>query len=350
MPRIEFPAPVKRALAERAGFRCSFPTCNCQTVGPSEETPEGVNRTGTACHIYAASDGTRARRVPHGMLAEDRASIANGIWMCDRHADLIDGDEVRYPPEMLVAWRKLAELKAKLRQETGREIEFGSLVPSGATLVQQEITFLGIGAENETIGNALRHSCVYDLWGQRNGDAARDLLIELIRNAFTHGGAKTANLRIEPSRIVLRDDGVEFPVDQLLEHPERRGGGAAMREFVSEDNSHAIVSSRWEEGFNETVIALVASASELAEVTPCTLTMTIGRMATQVIDIDEFATCNMIYIIPPRYIAFSDIMVVVERVAEARARKRITLVLQDVSDGVARRLAAMLTDVRILRL
>lgn len=349
MSRIEFSAPVKRALAERAGFRCSFPECNAPTIGPSEEAPTAVNRSGTACHIYAASDGRGARRVPQGMEDEDRGSIDNGIWMCARHGDLIDGDEERYPAEMLIAWRALAESKAKLRQETGREIAFHSLTSAGVRLVRQEIRFYGLGAENQMIGDALLYSCAYDLWGRQNTQAVRDLLIELIRNAFSHGGATIATLSIEPTRVVLTDDGNAFAVDALLGHPVGRGGSAAIHELLVVPNSQAVITSRRDNNHNDTIVAFVTSATQIVEVTPCALTMTVGAMSAQAINIEELSSCESVYIIPPPYIAFSDIVVVIRRVAEARARKRITLVLEDVSDGVARMIAEDLPGIRILR-
>ncbi len=111
-PRAEFTQPVKRALAERAGFKCSFPGCTNTTIGPSDEGKDKSNKTGMACHIVAASGGPAARRVVSTMTAAQLSDIDNGIWMCYRHGKQIDADEVRFTTPVLKTWRELAELRA----------------------------------------------------------------------------------------------------------------------------------------------------------------------------------------------------------------------------------------------
>ena len=58
--RDEFPLNVKKALADRAGNRCSFPGCGAPTMGPSDEAPNASSNVGMACHIVAAASGPGA--------------------------------------------------------------------------------------------------------------------------------------------------------------------------------------------------------------------------------------------------------------------------------------------------
>lgn len=60
--RDEFLMTTKRALCDRAGNKCSFPTCSAPTSGPSDESDSSVDSTGMACHIFAAAEGKGAKR------------------------------------------------------------------------------------------------------------------------------------------------------------------------------------------------------------------------------------------------------------------------------------------------
>lgn len=99
--RDDFDAATKLALAERVGHLCSRPECGQVTVGPSDESPNARSRIGVAAHIAAASSGRGARRHEPTMSSEDRCSIANGIWLCQNCAKLIDTDEIRFPAVLL---------------------------------------------------------------------------------------------------------------------------------------------------------------------------------------------------------------------------------------------------------
>lgn len=41
MARDDFDKPTREALAQRAGYLCSFPECGSLTIGPSDEDYEG---------------------------------------------------------------------------------------------------------------------------------------------------------------------------------------------------------------------------------------------------------------------------------------------------------------------
>jgi hypothetical protein len=99
--RDDFPQSIRRAVAARAGWLCSFTGCQKPTVGPSEESSTAVTKIGKAAHICGASSGPGSRRHDRSMTPAERKSIDNAIWLCADHADLIDQDEVTYTVEVL---------------------------------------------------------------------------------------------------------------------------------------------------------------------------------------------------------------------------------------------------------
>src|SRR5690348_7771989 len=112
MRRDDFPAPVKRLLAERVGYICSNPTCRAQTSGPQLEQSKS-DRVGDAAHITAAS--AKGPRFDPSMTREQRRSHGNGIWLCVVCARLVDQDKSRYSVEELRRWKADAEAEAKER-------------------------------------------------------------------------------------------------------------------------------------------------------------------------------------------------------------------------------------------
>jgi hypothetical protein len=53
------------------------------------------------------------------MSPETRASIDNGLWLCQNCAKLVDNDPLAYSVEILRAWRALAEAISKSEIERG---------------------------------------------------------------------------------------------------------------------------------------------------------------------------------------------------------------------------------------
>jgi len=139
MPRENFNLETKTKLAERAGFKCSI--CNNLTVGPSDEKTSGVNRTGVAAHIAAASPG--GRRYNDLPPSYSRIGIENGIWLCATHADLIDGDEVKY------TFRKLEEIKSNHEIRIG--LEHQGIRPENGIITKVEIANFGLIREGITM-------------------------------------------------------------------------------------------------------------------------------------------------------------------------------------------------------
>jgi hypothetical protein len=114
--RDDFTEEVKRDLGLRVGLRCSNPSCQQPTSGPSESS-KGVTNVGVATHITAASQG--GPRYDASLNAEERASLENGVWLCQKCGKAVDDDPVIYTCEMLRDWKSQAEVCARQAIEGG---------------------------------------------------------------------------------------------------------------------------------------------------------------------------------------------------------------------------------------
>ncbi len=104
--RDDFPKRTIDTLAKRVGQRCSNPDCHRPTSGPHTEPSKSVV-VGVAAHITAASAG--GPRYDAGLTPEQRRSIANGIWLCQTCAKLVDSDHPRFSTGLLRSWKHQAE-------------------------------------------------------------------------------------------------------------------------------------------------------------------------------------------------------------------------------------------------
>lgn len=105
--KTEFPSKVKKIISHRAGFKCSFPSCNKTLVGPGKYNNEIVNIS-EFCHIFsAAKNGPRG----DGGLSKDQLEQPeNGILLCRNHHKLIDSNNGNlYPPEVLIRYKNRHE-------------------------------------------------------------------------------------------------------------------------------------------------------------------------------------------------------------------------------------------------
>jgi hypothetical protein len=112
MARDDFTQQIKDVLAQRVNCRCSNPLCRAPTSGPRVDTKKSLS-VGVAAHISAASAG--GPRFQSEITSEDRRSIANGIWLCQTCARLVDSDEERFTTSILRDWRQKAETYAEER-------------------------------------------------------------------------------------------------------------------------------------------------------------------------------------------------------------------------------------------
>jgi hypothetical protein len=76
------------------------------TSGPQQNPNKSIN-VGVAAHITAASLG--GPRYNSALTSQERESIENGIWLCQKCAKLVDNDEKRYSVEILFDWKRQAE-------------------------------------------------------------------------------------------------------------------------------------------------------------------------------------------------------------------------------------------------
>jgi hypothetical protein len=78
-------------------------------VGPAKQ-PDKFENTGRASHIFAA-----AKRGPRGrgnLSSDELRSVANGIWLCAKHADQVDKNKGKdYPPPVLLGWKAAHEFR-----------------------------------------------------------------------------------------------------------------------------------------------------------------------------------------------------------------------------------------------
>lgn len=113
--RDDFSPDTKRRLAHRAGYVCSFPGCPIHTAGPSDDALDAINNVGVAAHITAAAPG--GPRFDAAMTPEQRSAFSNGIWLCETHAKLIDGDVTKWSVTVLQGMKADAEKAASARLE-----------------------------------------------------------------------------------------------------------------------------------------------------------------------------------------------------------------------------------------
>ncbi|MDK9585007.1 hypothetical protein [Lelliottia wanjuensis] len=111
--RDDFTPAIKRDLADRVGWICSYPQCGQSTIGPASESEAEKINNGIAAHICAAAPG--GPRYDSSMSPAERKSISNGIWMCRNHGNLIDADDSNFSVEELKQWKKDAESAAYAR-------------------------------------------------------------------------------------------------------------------------------------------------------------------------------------------------------------------------------------------
>ena len=108
--RDDFKRADVNELARQSGYQCSNPSCQRSTVGPDGDG--GSASIGVAAHICAAAAG--GPRFSVDMTPEERASIENGIWLCQTCSRLVDSDVPSHSVETLHEWKELSKIQAYL--------------------------------------------------------------------------------------------------------------------------------------------------------------------------------------------------------------------------------------------
>lgn len=105
----KFDGKVRKIVAMRAGYRCSFPDCGRLTIGPGTGANDYSN-TGSASHIYGASE--QGPRGAGGHSHAERSSIENAIWLCAQHSRVVDANEGEgFPPALLRSFKEEHEAR-----------------------------------------------------------------------------------------------------------------------------------------------------------------------------------------------------------------------------------------------
>lgn len=290
------------------------------------------------------------------MTPDQRRDISNGIWMCYTHGKLIDNDEVRFTVAMLKGWRHFAELRAQLEQDLGRPVEFRPGELSHRGLINHEVEIDNSGPENKIIGDALNDSCVSLIWGTDLVDVVRDALVEIARNARTHGRASRSILRIEPRAILLRDNGAPFNPWRLLE-PGCGGGTQAVRQLVKSYGDQFILESRRYDDWNEYILALACDIEDLSAITPCVAVVDYDEEMDLRVELNVIEDCDTVYVLVSEYLVYSDLDDLIDGVelmrSEAQARdgreRSIVFVVKNTSEHVCLALQSRIRRSRIVR-
>jgi hypothetical protein len=138
--RDDFSEQIKRALALRVGYRCSRPECGALTAGPQDDIAKAVN-VGVAAHITAAS--RKGPRFEPMLTPEERMAAANGIWLCQNCAKLVDSDVARFTIDLLQRWK--IEREAEARRQIGLAAEGQSKRELIVELSVGELVGTGVG-------------------------------------------------------------------------------------------------------------------------------------------------------------------------------------------------------------
>lgn len=104
--RDEFSQNSKNTLFKRVGGCCSNPRCRKPTSGPHSDFSKSIN-IGVAAHITAAE--IHGPRYDSSLTQDERKSAANGIWLCQDCAKLIDSDVIKYAVHVITEWKKTSE-------------------------------------------------------------------------------------------------------------------------------------------------------------------------------------------------------------------------------------------------
>ncbi|EPZ8231889.1 hypothetical protein ACXWHK_004687 [Vibrio alginolyticus] len=350
--RDNFTQKTKDTLKDRAGNKCSFPSCRAPTSGASDESDESVDRTGMACHIFAAAPGRGARRYDPTMSSEERRSVRNGIWMCYKHGKQIDNDESRFTSEILQKWKEVAERRAQIENELGREIgeEHEHLLSLG--LAAHNVSIDSVWSnENELIGDALKHSCVEAIWGKGLVSYLRSFIIEKVRNSFIHGGASSVKLEIDTKSVILIDDGDEFTPSKLVKHDQARGGAHSYKHLIEKYGSKVIPSTMRKDSKNITSFQILTSLDDLKNITPCSLELSYESVRGGGYELDVIDLCEELYITIPRYFALSDLYWL-QRISPdiQDGKKELVFVLDEVADYVTAQIEQAYPSARVIDL
>lgn len=351
--RDEFNQRTKDILAKRTGYKCSFPSCWSNTIGPSNESTSPIDSTGMACHIYAAAPGKGAKRYKKDMTHEERKSENNGIWMCYKHGKQIDNDEERFTAEMLFQWKQIAETRAKIEHELGKSIVGDlSLLSIGLAKSEILIDISLVGHENDLVGNALIDANAEFLWGKDLINHVKIYLIEIIRNAIKHGLATNITLKIDTNKITLIDNGTKYYHSDLLKEKKLRGGAESYLEISNKYKNRILILSERIENKNYNTISFINEINDIKKISLCVYNFEpIYKRQDSNINSKIYETCSDVYILLHKHACLSDIHDLRKMKSEFEGiKKPLVFVLQDTIELLEIKIQNLFPDARVMHI
>lgn len=345
----DFNREVISALSERVAHTCSFPGCANSTVGPSDESAKAVNKTGMACHIYAASNGPSARRVALDETI-DLSSITNGIWMCYKHGKLIDGDESRYQPDTLKSWRAIAELRAKLAQETGLAPSALHNIDARIKLSPDSLTVAESAGVKSTVFDFFEAISANAIWGRAVSTEMRAFTTEFIANAYEHGKATYCKLSSDNNSITIVNDGKPYSPEALFCTNNKRGGARALDDLRS---LHPNCLISYDAAIVNTLKMTVASTNgHIHDFTNCFVDVEPSGSSDKLLStLGLFYHCESIFLTSDSGFVHSQIYYYVDFAKAALAQgKRVVMVVGDTSAGALRYFKEIVPGIELLNL
>jgi hypothetical protein len=280
------------------------------------------------------------------MNSDERRSISNGIWMCYTHGKLIDTDEERFTIPQLQKWREIAEMRAQGEVDgtSGQKRRLLNLdLATGDFQVQIS------RAENRIIGEALHDAGVGEIWGTEAMHAVRDCVVEITRNALSHGHAKVVNVSIKGRCICITDDGAPFDPWSLYGKGVESGGVLAISHLLDVYRDNIVLSSSMVDDHNQVIISLARSAEDVCNATPCHLEFSWSDLADDAPPIFVEPGCHAIYVILPPFISPSDAIPMAERLHWLRRDGRpIIFVAENISRVVRDRMKRLFPGARVM--
>ena len=127
---------------------------------------------GVAAHITSAAEG--GPRFDPTLNSEQRSEAANGIWLCQTCAKLVDNDTSRFPVQLLLKWKIDAESRAMVR--IGRAAQ--TLVePASKLKVGFKYTLTPIIPREHERSEMILESCNEESLNFLKGDSGRHIEI-----------------------------------------------------------------------------------------------------------------------------------------------------------------------------
>ena len=258
--RDDFSIKVKRELAHRVGMRCSDPNCRAPTSGPKSGSAGAVN-IGVAAHISAAAKGGK-RYDPH-LSASERASIDNGLWLCQNCAWKIDSDEELHSPGLLRTWKEHSEKAAQM--------ELGTR--GGSRLKDSDIV--------QFFAVCLDRPAFHDVFHQERSTEDFDKALEDTITAFNTGTLRSRDgvvLQTHRGKSYVRDPATRAMLDAIVEMlramrsryvEAKRAGEVVVHNYRLGESSYCVYDqalAEWFDGSRLQVLGLFKKAADLTGV------------------------------------------------------------------------------------